>query len=175
MIFKLIVLIVLTTGLVVWSWKSIFNRKLHGFYRFFAFEGILILVILNIDEWFANPFSLIQIFSWLLLIGSIIIAADGFYLLQKMGRPVHGIETTTKLVKTGIYKYIRHPLYGSLFLLSWGVFLKGISWISLILSITICVFSFATAIVEEKENLKRFGEEYHIYMKSTKRFLPFLL
>jgi protein-S-isoprenylcysteine O-methyltransferase Ste14 len=175
MIIKLIVFVVLSAGLIFWSGKSFFNRQAHGFYRFFAFESILALIIINIDRWFTNPFSIAQISSWLLLFASIIVVIQGFYLLRKSGKPARGIENTTRLVKTSIYKYIRHPLYGSLILLTWGVFLKDISWIPLILAILASIFSIATAIVEEKENLQRFGEEYHIYMKATKRFLPFLI
>jgi len=78
-------------------------------------------------------------------------------------------------VKTGVYKYIRHPLYSSLILLGLGAFLKEISLLSTALVILATIFSVMTAMVEEKENLKRFGKEYVSYMKSTKRFLPFLV
>ena len=102
-------------------------------------------------------------------------AIQGFYLLHTIGRPTKGIEDTTMLVKTGIYKYIRHPLYSSLILLAWGSLLKDIALLSAILVALATIFSVATAMVEEKENLQRFGDEYAFYMKSTKRFLPFLI
>jgi len=102
-------------------------------------------------------------------------AIQGFYLLHAVGKPKQGIEDTTILVKTGVYKYIRHPLYSSLILLGLGAFLKEISLLSTSLVILATIFSVMTAMVEEKENLKRFGKEYVSYMKSTKRFLPFLV
>lgn len=172
---RLLIFIILSIGLIIWSWKSLWNRQVHGFYRFFAFESILALILVNTKDWFTNPFSVIQIISWTLLLGSIIMAIQGFYLLNKIGRPRLWIEETTILVKTGIYKYIRHPLYSSLIILSWGAFLKDTSFLPLILAILATIFSVATAIVEEKENLQRFGKEYAFYMKSTKRFLPFLI
>ena len=102
-------------------------------------------------------------------------AVQGFYLLHEIGKPKQGIEDTTVLVKIGIYKYIRHPLYSSLILIAWGAFLKNMSWLSVILVIMATIFSIATAMVEEKENLGRFGDKYTSYMKSTKRFLPFIV
>ncbi len=146
----------------------------HGFYRFFAFESILILFLLNVDYWFADPFSVVHIISWLLLISSIFMVAQGFYLLHTMGRPEHGIENTKALVTRGIYKYVRHPLYSSLLLLVWGVFFKNTSLLSTILVIVTSMFLIVTAKVEEAENLQKFGAEYNEYMKTTKMFIPFL-
>jgi protein-S-isoprenylcysteine O-methyltransferase Ste14 len=131
--------------------------------------------LVNAKSWFTDPFSVVQIISWILLLGSIAMAIQGFYLLHKIGRPTQGIEDTTILVRTGVYKYIRHPLYSSLILLGWGAFLKEISILSTVLAILATILSVAMAMVEEKENLKRFGKEYVSYMKSTKRFLPFLI
>ena len=102
-------------------------------------------------------------------------AIQGFYLLHTVGRPKRGIEDTTILVRRGVYKYIRHPLYSSLIWLGCGVLLKEFSLLSAILTIMAIGFSVATAMVEEKENLERFGDEYASYMKLTKRFLPFLV
>ncbi len=172
---RLTVFIVLSAGLVIWSWKSLWNLKVHGFYRFFTFESILALIVVNSEFWFIAPFSVAQIVSWILLICSIIIAIQGFYLLHTIGRPAQGIEDTTILVTTGIYKYIRHPLYSSLIIIAWGALLKDMSFPPAILAILATIFSVATAVVEEKENLQRFGNEYASYMKSTKRFLPFLV
>jgi protein-S-isoprenylcysteine O-methyltransferase Ste14 len=172
---KLVIFIVLSIGLVIWSWKSLSNPRVHGFYRFFTFESILGLIIVNANTWFNNPLFVTQIISWILLLVSMFMAASGFYLLLNIGRPIQGIERTTTLVKTGIYKFIRHPLYSSLILLAWGAFLKDVSFQALVLAIIASICSVTTAIVEEKENLQRFGIEYASYLESTKRFLPFLV
>jgi hypothetical protein len=39
------------------SKKSLLSPQSHGFYRFFAWESILALVLLNALQWFKNPFS----------------------------------------------------------------------------------------------------------------------
>ena len=172
---KIAIFIIVSIGILILFWRYLRNRHSHDFYVFFAFQSILWLFFLNMDYWFYNPFSAMQIISWLLLLCSLILVIQGFYLLLTVGRPEHGIETTTVLVKKGVYKYIRHPLYSSLMSLSWGIFFKDFSLFSTALVLIATIFLIATAMVEEKENIQKFGAEYTAYIKTTKRFIPFLV
>jgi protein-S-isoprenylcysteine O-methyltransferase Ste14 len=174
LIIKLAILVVVSVGIFVVSWQSLRNPRYHGFYRFFAFESILILILLNLEHWLSDPFSVQQIVSWLLLLASIVLAAHGFYLLHVIGRPKSGIENTTTLVMVGAYKYIRHPLYSSLLFLAWGVFFKDVSLLGGILASVATAFLIVTAKMEEAENIQKFGAEYAAYIKSTRMFIPFL-
>lgn len=158
---------------LLYSWESLHSSRNHGFFRFFAFEGILILVLLNVDYWFDQPFSMRQIISWLLLATSAALAIHGFYLLHIVGKPRQNFEDTSVLVKVGAYRYIRHPLYASLLAGAWGASLKHISIVSLLLALLVTGFLYATARTEEKENLEKFGDAYREYMKDTKMFIPF--
>ena len=172
---KAIVLVVLSAGIVVVSWTSLRDPHSHGFWRFFAFESFLVLVVLNIESWFRDPFSTRQIVSWVLLLSSLIVAVHGFYLLLMTGKPKGGIENTTTLVIRGAYKYIRHPLYTTLLMGGAGVFLKDPSLLGGILVLLTSVFVIATAKAEEVENLRRFGADYAAYIKSTKMFVPLVV
>jgi protein-S-isoprenylcysteine O-methyltransferase Ste14 len=147
----------------------------HRFVRFFAFEFTLALIVLNADSWFVNPTSVRQIVSWLLLICSFLLAWHGFWLLRSYGDPEDDLENTTQLVTRGVYRFIRHPLYGSLLLLGLGAFLKSPSGYGLLLLIFLFSFVYITGKVEEKENLKRFGQVYADYMGATKMFIPHIL
>ena len=179
---KWIVFLVGSTGIVYLSRRSLNNWRAHGFYRFFAFEAILVLVLLNVDAWFYDPFSVQQIISWVLLVLSIFLAVYGFLLLRQIGKPdpsrydptLMGVEKTTRLVKTGLYNHIRHPLYASLLFFSWGVFLKQPTSLGGLLTVVIAIALYATARVEEKENQKQFGSEYTDYLKHTKMFIPLI-
>jgi protein-S-isoprenylcysteine O-methyltransferase Ste14 len=171
---KLVLFIVVTIPLVLFSRPFLRNRRTHGFYRFFAFEIILLLILSNIDHWFSNPLAINQVVSWLILTCSAILAVHGFFLLRVIGRPQGDFENTTKLVIVGAYRYIRHPLYGSLLFFLWGVFLKDLSLLGFLLTAIGSVFLFATARIEESENLARFGDDYAEYMKSTRMFIPYL-
>ncbi|NIS82177.1 MAG: isoprenylcysteine carboxylmethyltransferase family protein [Anaerolineales bacterium] len=147
----------------------------HRFYRFFAFESVLGLVLLNSDAWFLDPFSVLQLISWTLLIGSLLLALHGFRLLRTTGSPDGDIEDTTRLVTTGAYRHIRHPLYCSLLILGVGAFLKDPSVLGFSLLVILLLFLYATAKVEERDNLQKFGSAYREYMKKTKMFIPYLL
>ena len=78
------------------------------------------------------------------------------------------------MVSHGPYKLIRHPMYTSLLILGVGMFLKLISWQSIILLIIIIIALHITCKVEEKEMLKKFGDEYKAYISKTKMFIPYL-
>jgi protein-S-isoprenylcysteine O-methyltransferase Ste14 len=178
--FKLVVFLLASLGIIWVSHKPLRDFRSHGFYRFFAWEAILALVLLNLDVWFFQPFQWYQLISWIFLIVSIFMVVQGMLLLRKIGKPdqnreepsLLGLEKTTALVTIGVYKYIRHPLYSSLFFLAWGAFFKQLSWLGLILGLIATVFLTLTARIEEAENIKFFGETYKAYMQKTRMFVP---
>jgi protein-S-isoprenylcysteine O-methyltransferase Ste14 len=173
-VIKWSIFILVSIGILVFFWKSLERVYSHGFFRFFVFEAIMCLILVNSDYWFTEPFSSLQIVSWILLCGSLAMAIHGFYMLRITGKPKGNFENTSIIVKVGAYKYIRHPLYCSLLLLALGTFFKQISIISLFILFITIVFLIVTAKVEEHENIERFGTEYSIYAKLTKMFIPFV-
>ncbi len=175
---------VISLLLIAISWKSLRNPRSHGFSRFFAWEAILGLIVLNAPIWFHDPFSWNQIISWILLVVSLVPLVLGLNSLRSVGRPdpklrsdpeLFGIEKTTKLVTGGIYKYIRHPLYSSLFLLNWGTFLKRPTFLTIFLAIIATIFLIGTAKADERECTHIFGLDYQEYMQHTKMFIPYLV
>lgn len=171
---KIIIFAVVSAGIFWVSWPSLRNWRSHGFYRFFAFESILLLLLLNMRYWFQNPLAPLKIVAWVFLIISLFLVIHGFYLLRMIGQPEGDIENTTKLVTVSTYKFIRHPLYSSLLFGAWGIFFKQVSLTATALVLVATVSIIATAKVEERENVQRFGDEYVEYMKTTKMFIPFL-
>jgi len=156
----------------------------HGFPRFFAWECMLALLLINVRgtrAWFAEPLALHQLASWALLFGSLVPALVGGYQLLFHGKPsaerpadpsLFSFEKTTRLVTTGVYRYVRHPLYGSLLFLTWGLFFKRPSWPGVALSLAASVLLTATAKREEGENIAYFGDAYRAYQKVSRMFIP---
>ena len=165
--------VLISIALVAVSREALRDPQVHGFYRFFAFESVLVVVLLNAPVWF-HALSPRQILSWVLLLGSAILPAHGFYLLHTVGAPRGGVENTTTLVTSGVYRYIRHPLYCSLLLGIWGAFLKRPSQLAGAVAVAGSLVTVATAKVEERENLKKFGADYQTYRSRTKMFVPFV-
>ena len=174
--------VIVSAGIVAVSWRSLRHWRSHGFYRFFALESLLVLILLNAASWFVDPFCTRQIVSWSLLTGSTALALHGFYLLRRFGKPGgESIRLSTNLplentstLLVAAYKHIRHPLYASLILLVWGVYLKQPSLLGSLSALAATAFLYTTAIAEERENHQRFGEEYEAYVAKTKRFIPFV-
>jgi len=175
MVIRLIIFVVGTMGIVFVSLHSAIKLRSYGFIRFFAFESVFALILYNAEHWFRNPFSVLQVISWVLLIASVVTVSSGFYVLRKFGKPAKEVDDTVLLVTRGIYKYIRHPLYSSLILLAWGAFLKDISPVSFALAMVASGLSVAMAKVEEKENIRKFRDGYSMYIKTTKMFIPFIV
>ncbi|MBI9045961.1 MAG: isoprenylcysteine carboxylmethyltransferase family protein [Anaerolineaceae bacterium] len=179
---KLGITLIISAIIICVSWYSLKDVNHHGFYRFFAWETILVLFVLNVNYWIIAPFSFMQILSWIFLSLSLLLIIMGVYAFRFRGNldperndiALLGIEKTTKLVNSGIYGHIRHPFYSSLLLLGWGIALKHITWPVILLAVITTLLLFITSRKEEKENVNYFGETYIEYMKNSKMFIPFL-
>ncbi|MBM3179109.1 MAG: isoprenylcysteine carboxylmethyltransferase family protein [Chloroflexi bacterium] len=178
-----IVFSLLTLFLIYISRASLRAPRSHGFYRFFAWEFMLALFLVNVKFWFQNPFAWNQLIAWTLLFASLIPLAFGVSALKSRGKPTAdregdpsllAFEKTTQLVTSGVYKYIRHPLYSSLFLLTWGMFFKLPSITGGTLTAVATLFLVLTAKADEAECIQFFGPAYNDYMKKTKMFIPYL-
>jgi len=179
---RLIIFGIMSLPIVYLSWHTLTTIKSHGFFRFFSWECILWLFVTNYKFWFVDPFGFKQLISLIFLFVSAYLIIAGMILMKKRGKPeksrddkiLYQFEKTSKLIDTGIFKYIRHPLYSSLLFLTWGIFLKNTTNMLLIVSLASSVFHYLTAIFDEKECIQYFGSQYSEYMKRSKRFIPFV-
>jgi protein-S-isoprenylcysteine O-methyltransferase Ste14 len=102
--------------------------------------------------------------------------------MHKLGKPgkkredenLYSFERTSELVTQGIFKYIRHPMYSSLLFLTWGIYLKNPTFFLLIPALLSSVFLYLTALFDEKECIRYFGDKYREYMKTSKMFVPYV-
>ena len=89
------------------------------------------------------------------------------------GQPVIRVQHT--LVRTGPYRFVRHPIYTGLLLASAGTALVlGAVWAFLVLFLLL-ISLLAKLRVEEKVLAEEFGESYIQYKKEVKALIPFLL
>ena len=180
---KVISFIALSLPVIFFSKQSLFEPHSHGFTRFFSWECIIILFVVNYTKWFAEPFSANQVVSWLLLIISLWFLIESVVRLRRAKKPgvvrvdekLFKFEKTTELVTSGIYRFIRHPMYSSLLFLTWGIWFKQPLWYTLPVALLSSWLLWLTAWRDEKECQAFFGERYCSYMKGTKRLIPFIL
>jgi protein-S-isoprenylcysteine O-methyltransferase Ste14 len=80
------------------------------------------------------------------------------------------------LIQHGPYRWVRHPMYTTLFLMGWGWFILTANWfvgLPLMMGIVLVVLSRVNK--EEAVLVDLFGNEYKEYMQRTGRFLPKLV
>ena len=117
------------------------------------------------------------------MMSSLVLVLSAVFVMHKKGMAsrrrndttLFGFEKTTALVETGVFGYIRHPMYGSLLFLSWGILLRNVEVSLLIVAVLSTGASVIAAIIEEKENGKYFGEKYKRYQLKTKMFIPYII
>lgn len=88
-------------------------------------------------------------------------------LRQLMGVPSLREE---KLVISGLYRWVRHPLYTAGLLFIWLTPVMTVNWLALYIGVTI--YTVVGAIYEERKLVKTFGQAYETYRKRTPMLIP---
>ncbi len=117
--------------------------------------------------------SLVAGLGLVLLVVGIIIRWTAIYTLGKYFTGTVLIKADHRLIRSGFYRYLRHPAYTGALIAHLGLGLSFSNWISLLLS----VVPFLPAAlyrmrVEERALTEAFGEAYTSYSKVTKRLIP---
>jgi protein-S-isoprenylcysteine O-methyltransferase Ste14 len=86
------------------------------------------------------------------------------------------MRSNHRLVQTGVYRFVRHPMYSSFFLQGLAQFLLLPNWVAggagLVGAFILYIFRFRR---EESMMIENFGDEYRVYMRQTKRLVPWLI
>ncbi len=101
-----------------------------------------------------------------------------FLALRALGQQFSAYVTLQpdhRLVRDGIYSYIRHPLYLSLLLAPAGIALVFSSYLALPVQIMAAVFVFDRTAKEEHLLAIHFGPEFEDYRRRTWRLVPHVL
>lgn len=77
----------------------------------------------------------------------------------------------TRLVRHGIYRRVRHPMYASLMMVALGWALLWMSWPALLAAIALIVLLDLKSRREERWMTGRFAE-YAEYRRTSKRYVP---
>jgi protein-S-isoprenylcysteine O-methyltransferase Ste14 len=84
------------------------------------------------------------------------------------------ISEEHKLIKNGIYKYIRHPAYLGSLLFSIGVPMLFLSLYGTLLMLGLFPLFLYRIRIEERMLIEKFGAKYRKYMEKTKKIIPFI-
>lgn len=86
----------------------------------------------------------------------------------------YGLKPPEKLIKHGIYKHIRHPLYLAMLLYTAGIPLTFSSVYGFMLTLGFISFIMYRIKIEDKMLIEKFEDEYREYMKKTKKLIPYI-
>ena len=144
-----------------------------------AYEIILVflqffIIILHFFQWeFIPQKQIIQVSTLSYLVGFLIIIIALIILLvaiKDLGRNLSPFPKPIKnsnLVTTGIYRFFRHPMYYSLLVISFGVFITKLSIYYLLLSISLgLIIKFKINL--EEQYLKNKFKNYLLYKNEVK-------
>ena len=131
---------------------------------------IVLLSILNII--FSPAFQLPVNPIWMISIGSALIIIGGLIFI-KSEITLRKAFKASKLLLTGFYGHIRHPMYGSfiVFIIP-GIVLMINSWILFFLPFIFYIIFRIFIKQEERYCLKKFGEKYSHYKKNVHAIFP---
>jgi len=76
-----------------------------------------------------------------------------------------------KIIKTGVYKISRHPMYFATFIITLSASIASLSWLFLVLSILMMFFFQKEALIEERYCLEIYSEDYKVYLQHTSRWI----
>ena len=83
------------------------------------------------------------------------------------------IRENAKLIITGPYRFVRHPMYSSLILFMLGVVLYHFNWIN-VLALSIMIVAVALKALKEERLWSHHDTEYLSYKAKTKMIIPFI-
>ena len=104
------------------------------------------------------------------------VAPLNVWMLRSLGKNISETVLTKEsheLVRTGPYRWLRHPLYSFALLMLGALSLVAANWLMAALTLAAVVF-FSLVIIprEEAELVKKFGSRYDDYRRDTGRLLP---
>jgi protein-S-isoprenylcysteine O-methyltransferase Ste14 len=134
------------------------------------------LVYLLNPLWMAwSKIGLPESVRWLGIVIGFLCTAGIYWVFSSIGRnitPTSATRKEHKLVTSGPYHWVRHPLYtvGSSIFISLGMIADN--WFIAALGLWAFIAMAVRTPKEEANLIEKFGDEYREYMKRTGRFFP---
>ncbi|MBW2434479.1 MAG: isoprenylcysteine carboxylmethyltransferase family protein [Deltaproteobacteria bacterium] len=141
--------------------------------------GQLILFFMFLITWILDSFvlhrstflaGLIPLVIRLFLLITLLAAA--FFLFKSGHVAVIGEQRPARILSTGAFGYVRHPLYLGSILVYLGLTVSTASLFCLALLVVIVLFYNSIADYEEKLMEAKFGQAYIAYREQTGRWIP---
>ena len=154
-----------------------YYRLFFSLQAFFLFLPILALTVVLPDEAF---YRIPRPWVWLTLIiqiGAVYLLLNSIFqtgALRFTGfAQAFNIKEATRslpLVERGMYRFVRHPIYTCMLLITW--LFPFMSWNVLAIALGVTGYNIIGAHLEERKLLLEFGDAYQVYTSKTPFMIP---
>lgn len=137
--------------------------------------GVTAGVVLQFVTWARMPAppERLGIVGFVMLVAGLIVRWTAILTLGRLFTTNVAIQTGHRIVRTGLYRYVRHPAYSGLLLAFAGLGVAFGSWLSFaVIMVPISAAVLYRIHVEERALVGAFGDEYSEYCRKTKRLVP---
>jgi protein-S-isoprenylcysteine O-methyltransferase Ste14 len=135
-------------------------------------NGGILLNVLRVG-YFGNGSPLYPIAGLVLILLGLIVRWIAIVSLKRQFTVDVSITNDHRIVKSGIYRFVRHPAYAGSLLSFLGLGLVFANYFTLlVVFLPICSAFLYRIRIEEKALIDNFGDAYVTYRASTKRLIP---
>jgi protein-S-isoprenylcysteine O-methyltransferase Ste14 len=153
-----------------------FYRLAYNVFAVVSFLPVLVVMFLVPDRTLylvPLPWSLFMVGGELLAVAALFSSFRQTDIWDFIGlRQLGESDKPSKLTTSGLYKYVRHPLYSAGMAFIWLLPLMTVN--ILMVNIAMTVYVIIGASFEERKLRRAFGQEYIDYSAVTPMFIPFL-
>jgi protein-S-isoprenylcysteine O-methyltransferase Ste14 len=108
-----------------------------------------------------------------LFAGTLVFLCLSFYLVSKSHKAVlEQVHDPPELVDSGVYAWVRHPMYLGTLLFCLAFLFISVSLVSIVIWIGFFIFYDRMATYEEKSLIEILGEPYIAYQKRVSKWFP---
>jgi protein-S-isoprenylcysteine O-methyltransferase Ste14 len=132
----------------------------------------LFLVVPRIGPPWPSP-DVFRFLGWVLAAGGVLLLAWGTLNLGRSFTPFPRPATQGHLVTTGVYRWVRHPIYFAVLIGCLGLALATLSPLRLVLTLALLVF-FDLKASREEIWLQEKYPGYTSYKRRTKKLIPWI-
>ncbi|MGB8213862.1 MAG: isoprenylcysteine carboxylmethyltransferase family protein [Anaerolineales bacterium] len=159
-----------------------FGARVVRYYRlvynlFAAFSFILIMGVATLTPnktlyYVPLPWSGLMAFGEALAVAGLVIGFLQTDIWEFLGlRQLRESDKPPQLITSGVYRYVRHPLYAAGLVFIW--LLPHMTFNVLVINISLTIYILIGASFEERKLLLEFGKEYSDYAAVTPMLIPF--
>jgi protein-S-isoprenylcysteine O-methyltransferase Ste14 len=105
-------------------------------------------------------------------VGLVVLAVSGYLAVASLRIVFGTVRETPSVIRTGVFRWVRHPMYLSEVLLYLGLLVISMSAAAAIVWIGAIVFLASLCRHEERLLIDRFGDEYRAYTREVPMWIP---